>query len=80
MLARDADGTAVAVTCSDEGLNFAGVGHTVGVDVSPQAIDIRVDGEAFARCPWAGEEAVAVGLGAVGGGTLRATGLRLSRN
>lgn len=80
LLAREADGSAVAVTCDDQGLNFAGVGHTVGVEVSPRAIDVRVDGEPFARCPWAGEEAVAVGLGAVGAGTLRASGLRLSRN
>lgn len=80
LLVREADGSAVEVTCSDEGLNFAGVGHSVGFVVSPRAIDVRVDGEAFARCPWSGSEAVAVGLGAVGSGTLRASGLRLSRN
>ncbi len=80
LLAREADGSAVEVRCSDEGLNFAGVGHNVSVVVSPRAIDVRVDGEAFARCPWAGAETVAVGLGAVGAGTLRANGLRLSRN
>ncbi len=80
LLVREADGTAVEVTCSEEGLNFAGVGHSVGFVVSPRAIDVRVDGEAFARCPWSGSEEVAVGLGAVGSGTLRASGLRLSRN
>ncbi|MBV1861031.1 MAG: hypothetical protein KUG77_21620, partial [Nannocystaceae bacterium] len=80
LLVREADGSAVEVTCADEGLNLAGVGHNVSVVVSPRAIDVRVDGEAFARCPWAGIETVAVGLGAVGGGTLRANGLRLSRN
>ncbi len=80
LLAREADGSAVEVTCADEGLNFAGVGHNVSVVVSPRAIDVRVDGDAFARCPWAGVETVAVGLGAVGAGTLRANGLRLSRN
>lgn len=80
LLAREADGSAVEVTCAEEGLNFAGVGHNVSVVVSPRAIDVRVDGETFARCPWAGVEAVAVGLGAVGAGTLRANGLRLSRN
>jgi len=80
LLVRDADGSAVEVTCADEGINFAGVGHTVGVEVSPAAIDVRVDGERLARCPWSGDEAVAVGLGAVGSGTLRASGLRLSRN
>lgn len=80
LLVREADGDAVEVRCSDEGLNFAGVGHNVSVVVSPRAIDVRVDGEAFTRCPWAGVETVAVGLGAVGAGTLRANGLRLSRN
>lgn len=80
LLAREADGSAVEVTCAEEGLNFAGVGHNVSVVVSPRAIDVRVDGESFARCPWAGVETVAVGLGAVGAGTLRANGLRLSRN
>ncbi len=80
LLAREADGSAVEVRCSEQGLNFAGVGHTVSVVVSPRAIDVRVDGEAFARCPWAGVETVAVGLGAVGAGTMRANGLRLSRN
>ncbi|MCR9164871.1 MAG: hypothetical protein ACE37F_15335 [Nannocystaceae bacterium] len=80
LLVREADGSAVEVTCSHEGLNLSGVGHSVGFVVSPRAIDVRVDGEAFARCPWSGDEAVAVGLGAVGAGTLRASGLRLSRN
>ncbi len=80
LLVREADGTAVEVTCADEGVNFAGVGHNVSVVVSPRAIDVRVDGDAFARCPWAGAETVAVGLGAVGAGTLRANGLRLSRD
>jgi hypothetical protein len=80
LLVRDANGNQVSVKCDDEGLNFAGVGHTVGVVVSPSAIDVRVDGAAMTRCPWAGNEAVAVGLGAVGGGTIRANSLRLSRN
>lgn len=80
LLVREADGTAVEVTCAEEGLSLSGVGHSVGFVVSPRAIDVRVDGEAFARCPWSGSEAVAVGLGAVGSGTLRGSGLRLSRN
>jgi hypothetical protein len=80
LLVRESDGSALEVTCRDEGLDFAGVGYSVGVVVSPRAIDVRVDGEPFARCPWSGDEAVAVGLGAVGAGTLRASGLRLSRN
>ncbi len=80
LLVRNPDGSAVEVQCRDEGLNFAGVGHTVSVVVSPSAIDVRVDGEPLTRCPWAGTEAVAVGLGAVGGGTMRANSLRLSRN
>ncbi len=80
LLVREPNGSAVEVTCDEEGLDFAGVGHSVGVVVSPRAIDVRVDGQEFARCPWSGDEAVAVGLGAVGAGTLRASGLRLSRN
>ena len=81
LLVREADGgPGVEVTCSDQGINFGGVGHSVGLVVSPRAIEIRVDGEPFTRCPWSGDEAVAVGLGSVGSGTIRASGLRLSRN
>ncbi len=80
LLVRNADGSAVEVECTDEVLNFGGVGHTVGVVVSPSAIDVDIDGIPMTRCPWSGNEAVAVGLGAVGGGTIRANNLRLSRN
>ncbi len=77
---RDPDGSAVAIVCSDQGVDFSGVGRSVRVDVSPSSIDVSVDNEEFARCPWAGDEAVAVGLGAIGAGTIRTTGMRLSRN
>ncbi|MEM6292746.1 MAG: kelch repeat-containing protein [Myxococcota bacterium] len=79
LLVREADGAAVEVDCADEGLNFTGVGRSVRIVVSPSAIDVSSEGESVGRCPWAGAEAVAVGLGAVGAGTLRASGIRLSR-
>ncbi len=79
LLVRESDGSAVEVACADAGLNFTGVGRSVRIVVSPSAIDITSEGERVARCPWAGAEAVAVGLGAVGAGTLRASGIRLSR-
>ena len=75
----EANGEGLEIRCSDTGIDFSGVGKPVRVDVSPEFIEVRSGPDDLARCPWTGDEDVAVGLGAVGDGTIRASGLGLSR-
>lgn len=70
-------GGGLTITCDGPPLDLP-VAKSIRVDVAPDRIEIESD--QTITCPGIGEGQVAVGLGAAGDGTIRATGLRLSRN
>ena len=76
---READAQGLVIACEGARLDFAGVAKSIQVDVAVDRITIR-SGDDQVTCPGIGEGAVAVGLGAAGDGTVRASGWRLSRN
>lgn len=77
---RSADGGNAAVTCARPGIDFSGLGRSIRVDVAPDAIAIRSEGRLLAQCPGISDQPVAVGLGMIGDGTIRASDFRLARN
>jgi hypothetical protein len=78
-LVREPGGGSFEITCADRGLDFLDALQQVVIDVSPDAVEVRHRGQAIARCPWAGDLPVSVGIGAVGDGTVTARSLGLSR-
>lgn len=75
---RDADGSTWSSSCAGPGVSFAGLGERLRIDASLQAVDVYV-GDEIIRCPALPPGRVAVGLGAVGRGSLVAQGWRLTR-
>lgn len=76
---REANADGLKIACASEGIDFSGVPKPVRVDVSPDAIEVRTGADVIARCPWTGDSPVTMGLGAVGDGSVRMSGLGLSR-
>jgi hypothetical protein len=76
---RDVAGEQLQITCADRGLDFRGRLLQVVIDVSPDAVELRHDGQTIARCPWTGNLPVAVGIGAFGNGVVTVRSIGLSR-
>jgi hypothetical protein len=75
---RDESGEVSQASCGPVDLDFAEPVQ-LRIDVSPEAIRIRVDGREVAQCPGDGEVPAAIGVGVSGLGTIAASQMRLTR-
>lgn len=75
---RDAQGRTIEFTCGLHSPDFDDAG-ALRIDVRPQGIEIRADGDIVGQCPGLGHTPLAVGIGASGSGNLRIHDIRLTR-